>query len=120
MEFNEAKKDFKRMTTKGPLVGIVLVLAGLLVGWFAWGTHEPVEMHDENSAPIEAPATIANGENTTPVVAEMDMTMGLADKTGAEFDKAFLEEMIKHHEQAVTMAKLVLVKSTRTDLIAIA
>ncbi|MEN9647298.1 MAG: hypothetical protein RLY57_102, partial [Candidatus Parcubacteria bacterium] len=32
----------------------------------------------------------------------------LEGKTGAEFDKAFLTEMIVHHEGAVAMAKLAL------------
>lgn len=33
------------------------------------------------------------------------MTMGLEGKTGDAFDKAFLSEMIVHHEGAVAMAK---------------
>ena len=34
-----------------------------------------------------------------------DMMGGLADKEGDEFDKAFLSEMIEHHEGAIDMAK---------------
>lgn len=34
-----------------------------------------------------------------------DMMAGLSGKTGDEFDKAFLAEMIVHHEGAVDMAK---------------
>jgi len=33
------------------------------------------------------------------------MTAGLEGKTGDEFDKAFIEEMIVHHEGAVAMAQ---------------
>ncbi len=50
----------------------------------------------------------------TPVVEEDDMhhamdamTSGLEGKTGDELDKAFLEEMIVHHEGAIEMAELV-------------
>ena len=45
-----------------------------------------------------------------------DMNMGLADKTGKEFDKAFIDEMIVHHQGAIDMANLVLQKSDRPEL----
>lgn len=35
-----------------------------------------------------------------------DMVAGLKGKTGDEFDKAFIEEMIPHHQGAIDMAKL--------------
>lgn len=35
-----------------------------------------------------------------------DMTMGLKDKQGDDYDKAFIANMIVHHEGAVEMAKL--------------
>ena len=39
--------------------------------------------------------------------ADMSKTVSsLASKTGDDFDKAFLTEMIMHHESAVDMAKL--------------
>lgn len=37
-----------------------------------------------------------------------DMMVGLAGKTGNEFDKAFLSEMIMHHQGAVQMAEAAL------------
>ena len=46
----------------------------------------------------------------------MDMTNGLKDKSGEEFDKAFLQDMIIHHEGAVDMANLVLEKSDNEEL----
>lgn len=48
------------------------------------------------------------------------MMMGLEGKTGDEFDKAFLSEMIMHHEGAVVMAKAVLENSKRPELIKLA
>lgn len=45
-----------------------------------------------------------------------DMNAALEGKSGAEFDKAFLSEMIVHHEGAVEMAKQVLERSTRPEL----
>lgn len=48
------------------------------------------------------------------------MSAGLKGKTGDAFDKAFLEEMIPHHEGAVVMAKQVLATSKRPELIKLA
>lgn len=50
----------------------------------------------------------------------MDMTSSLKGKTGDEFDKVFLSEMIVHHEGAVDMAKMVLESSKRPELIKLA
>lgn len=44
------------------------------------------------------------------------MTIGLSGKTGDAFDKAFLSEMIMHHEGAVEMANMVLATSKRAEL----
>ena len=45
-----------------------------------------------------------------------DMMAGLSGKTGDEFDKAFLTEMIVHHEGAVDMAKSVLINAKHSEL----
>ncbi|MBX9765118.1 DUF305 domain-containing protein [Patescibacteria group bacterium] len=44
------------------------------------------------------------------------MMAGLEGKTGDAFDKAFLEEMIVHHEGAVEMAEALLKNTTRPEL----
>lgn len=44
------------------------------------------------------------------------MMSGLSGKTGDEFDKAFLEEMIVHHEGAVEMAEALLENTKRPEL----
>jgi uncharacterized protein (DUF305 family) len=47
----------------------------------------------------------------------MDMMMSsLEGKTGDDFDRAFLQEMIIHHEGAVVMAREVLKVSNRDEL----
>ena len=48
------------------------------------------------------------------------MTMGLEDKTGDEFDKAFLEQMTIHHQGAINMANLVLKNSKRPEMLQLA
>mgnify|MGYP003394322234 CR=1 FL=1 len=48
------------------------------------------------------------------------MMSGLNGKTGDAFDKAFLSEMIVHHQGAVVMAQAVLKNSRRPELIKLA
>ena len=48
------------------------------------------------------------------------MNDGLMNKTGDEFDKAFLFQMIEHHNGAVVMAKKVLEISKRKELLKMA
>jgi len=48
------------------------------------------------------------------------MMAGLNGKKGDEFDKAFLSEMIVHHQGAVVMAQAVLKNSKRPELIKLA
>lgn len=48
------------------------------------------------------------------------MMAELNGKTGDEFDKAFLSEMIVHHQGAVVMAQAVLKNSKRPELIKLA
>ena len=49
-----------------------------------------------------------------------DMNASLTGKTGDAFDKAFLSEMIVHHQGAVEMAQQVLKNSKRPELIKLA
>lgn len=44
------------------------------------------------------------------------MTASLEGKTGDEFDRTFLQEMIVHHEGAVVMARQALSVSERQEL----
>lgn len=45
-----------------------------------------------------------------------DMMQGLDGKTGDEFDKAFLSEMIMHHEGAVQMAEAALQNARHEEI----
>lgn len=44
------------------------------------------------------------------------MTQKLEAKNGAEFDQTFLEEMLVHHQGAVAMARLAIVRSERLEI----
>jgi uncharacterized protein (DUF305 family) len=52
--------------------------------------------------------------------AMIGMTSGLAGKTGDELDKAFLDEMIVHHEGAVEMAQTLQKGTLRSELLKLA
>jgi uncharacterized protein (DUF305 family) len=45
------------------------------------------------------------------------MTSVLEGKTGADFDKTFLEQMIAHHEGAVAMAKMAFMNSHNANVL---
>jgi uncharacterized protein (DUF305 family) len=45
-----------------------------------------------------------------------DMVNALEGKSGDEFDKAFIEHMIPHHQGAVSMAQLALVNSEHKEI----
>jgi uncharacterized protein (DUF305 family) len=45
-----------------------------------------------------------------------DMTSGLQGKTGDDFDKAFIQEMIIHHEGAVAMAQQALQQARHSEI----
>lgn len=83
------------METKSLLYGLIgFFLGGLLVSTAATTLNKP----DQEVA-----------KNTNTVMSNMsmkDMTHSLKNKTGDEFDEAFIESMIAHHEGAVEMAKL--------------
>lgn len=77
------------METRSVLFGIVgLLIGGLIVSV---------------AASLEAPKA---DHSDTHDMTMTQMTESLKDKTGDEYDKAFLEQMIAHHQSAVDMARL--------------
>lgn len=83
------------MQTKSLLYGLIgFFLGGLLVSIAATTINKP----SQNSSDTPIPSVSRMSMD--------DMTADLENKTGDDFDKAFLETMIAHHEGAVTMAML--------------
>lgn len=79
------------METKSLLYGITgFILGGLLVSIAATTFDKPTPKTESNTMSMTMD----------------DMTNNLKNKTGDNFDKAFISEMIEHHEGAVAMAKL--------------
>lgn len=86
------------------LTGLVVLLVALGVGYWVGAGSTPAPLH-----------TMPDG--TTMHNAMADMNAALIGKTGDALDKAFIDEMIVHHEGAVDMAKLLLAGTARPELI---
>ena len=102
------------------LNGIVILIIGLGLG-YAIGSRQP-------QVPV-TPISSLNGTHQMPDGSVMgngmhdamaDMTSSLKNKTGDDFDKAFLDEMVVHHQGAIDMANLVLTTSKRPELLELA
>lgn len=98
---------------------------GLLVGYLLWGGNGMTGPRMSTSGGHMMPngQIMGNGgamEGSSMQGMMDDMMANLKGKTGDEFDKAFLSEMVVHHQGAVEMAQAVLKNSNRPDLINLA
>lgn len=97
----ESVENKKPESKRGAVPAFFLVIALLIGGALGYGIGN------------------RSADNVGPTMDEtmQGMTSHLGHVTaGEEFDKAFLREMIVHHEGAVEMAELVLEKSDRPEL----
>ncbi len=100
------------MQNKTAIYSVIFLAIGMFLGYLFSSPSQNMQsgMH-----------MMPNGEMMSDMGHMMDdMTSGLYGKTGDDFDKAFLEEMIVHHEGAVDMAEMVLSNSKRPELIELA
>lgn len=105
------------------IVGIVIasIIIGGIAGYSLKTASAPYGMMREDVR-WETKGVHRMPDGSTMRGSDMSMTMdGMTDRLETEskgdpFDKAFLEEMIVHHEGAVDMAELVLEKSARPEL----
>jgi uncharacterized protein (DUF305 family) len=108
------------------IVSLLTLIVGLILGYFAGssrmmdgmmsgemmnGMHETMMENEMNSM-------MNHGGDMNSMMD--DMTSSLKDKTGEDFEIAFLEGMIEHHEGAVDMAELVLENTDRPELVQMA
>jgi hypothetical protein len=114
------------VSAQGNLTAIVVaVITSLLIGGIGGyslkATPAPDKMAPDSSW-SETKGSHRMPDGTMMSGSDMTMAMdGMTDRLemesrGDSFDKAFLEEMIVHHEGAVDMAELVLEKSDRPEL----
>jgi len=86
------------------LLSLGCIVLGIMLGWFLFKT--PTNSH------VMTDTTMSDTMHA--------MSSSLEGKTGDDFDKAFLSEMIVHHEGAVVMAQQVLKTSKRPELLKLA
>ncbi len=98
------------------IFSLTFLVAGIFVGWLIWwSSYRSNNMMSSVGTHQMMDGTMMNNSGD---MAEMmaSMNAGLIGKTGDAFDKAFLSEMIVHHQGAVSMAQLVLTTSKRPEL----
>lgn len=101
------------------IASIGFLVIGVLLGWLFWGSR----LSQKNMLHrMYGDEMVMNNQNMHQSMNQMmgDMTSELKDKTGADFDAAFLEQMIPHHQGAIEMARMVLSTSKRPELIKLA
>lgn len=84
------------------LYGVVGLLVGVILTWGVVGARYNFDRDGMESGRMHGEKRIMNGEMTMSAMSDQ-----LKNKTGDEFDKAFIEMMIEHHEGAIDMAELI-------------
>lgn len=94
-------------------VGIAALVVGLIIGYLFAANTVGGCMHKMPDGTM-----MMNSGNMSDMMA--DMNSALAGKTGDSFDRAFLTEMIVHHEGAVDMAQSALKAAGHDEIKAMA
>ncbi len=94
------------MNKESILYGVIGLLAGVVIAGFS--AAYAVNNNNDGMMRMMGMHTSTNSQG---MMNNGDMTMGqmsetLKNKTGDDFDKAFISEMISHHQGAIDMANL--------------
>lgn len=95
------------------LLSAAFLIIGFLVGWLVFGNKTP---EISSNSHMMGNGQMMQNEMMSMGDAMQKMTASLYGKTGSEFDKAFIDEMIVHHEGAVEMAQLALKNGGRKEI----
>lgn len=99
------------METKTIVIAVIALVIGLGGGYLIAGANKP-DM-DEH---MMGNGAMMHNSNMTMGGAMEEMMQGLDGKTGDDFDKAFLSEMIMHHQGAVQMAQAALQNAKHEEI----
>lgn len=96
------------MKKESILYGIIGLLGGIVIA----GTSAVLAVNNDNHTMMGAIGMNTNHSHAQVATSHGEMSMSqmseqLKNKTGDDFDKAFVEMMISHHEGAVDMAELI-------------
>lgn len=107
------------MNKNTAIIAIVLALVvGIGIGVSTKGYGYRDRDRDRSGMHMMPDGSMMGNDEGVMNMSEMMASMNneLKGKTGSEFDKAFLTEMIVHHEGAVEMAKLALINSEHQEV----
>ena len=101
-------------------IAIVMLIIGLGIGYAIWGSKAPAQSSVANSSGMHMmpDGTMMGNNGQSMSMADMMASMNaqLKGKTGEDFDKAFVSEMIEHHQGAVEMAQLALTNAKHQEV----
>lgn len=94
------------MNKESTIVGVIGLLAGVIIAGFT----ATYAVNNNNSGMMRMmgmqTTTTNKGMMNDKDMSMSDMTSSLKNKSGDDFDKAFISEMITHHQGAIDMANL--------------
>lgn len=96
------------------LFSVVFLVIGFLGGWFLCGNKNPQTVSTNTHMMPNGQMMSNSGGMMSDSMS--GMMAGLNGKTGDGFDKAFLSEMIMHHEGAVQMAQSALQNAKHQEI----
>jgi len=101
---------------------ILFTVIALLVGLLIAGTIAVLAVNNDNHSIMGMMGMETNHSHTQEATSHGEMSMSemadqLETKSGVEFDKAFIEMMIDHHQGAIDMAVLIPSRTKHNELI---
>lgn len=102
------------------IIGVVLLLVGLGIGYgigAGKSSDTSTIMSQSSGSHVMPDGTMMRNDGSSMSGMMMDMNAALRGKTGDALDKAFIDEMIIHHEGAVEMAEILLAGTKRPELV---
>lgn len=105
------------MRKESIMVGVIGLLVGVVISGFVAGQ----AVNNNNTGimrmmGIDTSHTAQQAATSHSTMSMADMTTQLSNKSGDDFDKAFVEMMISHHEGAVAMAELIPSRTKHDEL----
>lgn len=98
------------------IAGLIMLIVGLGIGYAVSGGISDSDSRIKAGSHMMSDGSLMGDGNMDMQGSMEGMMEGLEGKTGDAFDRAFLEEMIVHHEGAVLMAETLLKNTKRPEL----
>ncbi len=102
----------------GIIIALVALVVGLGIGYGIGSANAPVFVSRGSDMHVMPDGSMMGNDGDTMSMAEMMASMNaeLEGKSGDEFDRAFISEMIMHHQGAVEMAELALKNAKHAEI----